>query len=84
MLCLETIFLVLIEVKFKVNGHNYRIPYYLTDRIYPKWSTFIQSIQLLQGPKVELFAERQESVRKDVERDFGVLQLRFAIIKNPA
>ena len=58
--------------------------YYLTDRIYPKWSTFIQSIPLPQGPKAELFAERQESVRKDVELAFGVLQSRFAIVKNPA
>uniref|UniRef100_A0A0D3BQV7 Uncharacterized protein n=1 Tax=Brassica oleracea var. oleracea TaxID=109376 RepID=A0A0D3BQV7_BRAOL len=46
------------RVKFKVNGHNYRIPYYLTDIIYPKWSTFIQSIPLPQGPKAELFVER--------------------------
>uniref|UniRef100_A0A0D3A8F5 DDE Tnp4 domain-containing protein n=1 Tax=Brassica oleracea var. oleracea TaxID=109376 RepID=A0A0D3A8F5_BRAOL len=73
-----------LPVKFKFNSHNYRIPYYLTDGIYPKWSTFIQSIPLPQGPKAELFAERQESVRKDVERAFAVLQSRFAIVKNPA
>uniref|UniRef100_A0A0D3CKF7 DDE Tnp4 domain-containing protein n=1 Tax=Brassica oleracea var. oleracea TaxID=109376 RepID=A0A0D3CKF7_BRAOL len=65
------------KVKFKVNVHNYRIQYYLTDGIYPKWSTFIQSIPLPQGPKAELFVERQESVRKDVERAFGVLQSRL-------
>ena len=58
--------------------------YYLTDGIYPKWGTFIQSISLLQAPKAVLFAHRQEAVRKDVERAFGVLQARFAIIKNPA
>ena len=58
--------------------------YYLTDGIYPKWTTFIQSIPLPQGPKAVLFAQRQEAVRKDVERAFGVLQARFAIVKNPA
>ena len=57
--------------------------YYLTDGIYPKWSTFIQSITLPQSPKQQLFAQVQESVRKDVKRDFGVLQARFAIVKNP-
>ena len=58
--------------------------YYLTDGIYPKWSTFIQSISLPQGPKAELFAKVQEATRKYVERAFGVLQTRFAIVKNPA
>ncbi|XP_033138178.1 uncharacterized protein LOC103844455 [Brassica rapa] len=72
------------KVKFKVNNHTYRMAYYLTDRIYPNWSTFIQSIPLPQGPKAEKFAKKQESARKDVERAFGVLQSRFAIVKNPA
>uniref|UniRef100_A0A0D3C5V6 DDE Tnp4 domain-containing protein n=1 Tax=Brassica oleracea var. oleracea TaxID=109376 RepID=A0A0D3C5V6_BRAOL len=72
------------KVKFKVNNHTYRMAYYLTGGIYPNWSTFIQSIPLPQGPKAEKFAEKQESARKDVERAFGVLQSRFAIVKNPA
>ncbi|XP_024007769.1 uncharacterized protein LOC112083888 [Eutrema salsugineum] len=59
-------------------------PYYLTDGIYPNWATFIKSIPLPQGSKATLFAKRQEGTRKDVERAFGVLQARFAIVKNPA
>ena len=67
-----------------MNGNPYSLAYYLTDDIYLKWATFIQSIQLPQGPKAALFAQCQEAVRKDVERAFGVLQARFAIVKNPA
>ena len=33
--------------------------------------------------KSAYFASQQEAVRKDVERCFGVLQARFAIVKNP-
>ena len=58
--------------------------YYLADGIYPKLATFIQSIRLPQGPKHCLFAKRQEFVRKDVERAFGVLQARFAVVRNPS
>uniref|UniRef100_A0A0D3DAG7 DDE Tnp4 domain-containing protein n=1 Tax=Brassica oleracea var. oleracea TaxID=109376 RepID=A0A0D3DAG7_BRAOL len=72
------------QVNFLVNGREYHLAYYLTDGIYPRWATFIQSIPVPQGPKAVLFAQRQEAARKDVERAFGVLQARFAIVKNPA
>lgn len=58
--------------------------YYLADGIYPEWATFVQAFRIPQGLKAKLFSERQESSRKDVERAFGVLQARFAIIRNPA
>ncbi|KAL0658050.1 hypothetical protein Bca4012_078635 [Brassica carinata] len=72
------------RVQYQVNGHHYGLPYYLTDGIYPRWSTFIQSISNPQSPEEQLFAKVQESTRKDVERAFGVLQARFAIVKNQA
>ena len=34
-----------------------------------------------QGLKKQLFAKRHEGARKDVERAFGVLQSRFAIVR---
>lgn len=52
--------------------------------IYPKWSTLFQTIHDLNGPKKKFFAMRQESCRKDVERAFGVLQSRFAIVAGPS
>ncbi|XP_024004407.1 putative nuclease HARBI1 [Eutrema salsugineum] len=72
------------KVSYWVNGRQYRLAYYLTDGIYPKWTAFVQSIPSPQGEKAKAFAKRQESIRKDVERAFGVLQARFTIIKNPA
>ena len=35
------------------------------------------------GSKKKYFATQQEACRKDVERAFGVLQSRFAIVKGP-
>ncbi|KAK2634887.1 hypothetical protein Ddye_029679 [Dipteronia dyeriana] len=58
--------------------------YYLADAIYPKWSTLVQTIHDPRGPKKILFAMKQEACRKDVERAFGVLQSRFAIVAGPA
>uniref|UniRef100_A0A0D3CE70 DDE Tnp4 domain-containing protein n=1 Tax=Brassica oleracea var. oleracea TaxID=109376 RepID=A0A0D3CE70_BRAOL len=73
-----------LEFNFHVNGREYHLAYYLADGIYPKWATFIQYIRLPQGPKHCLFAKNQEAVRKDVERAFGVLQARFAVVRNPS
>ncbi|XP_074264959.1 uncharacterized protein LOC141587380 [Silene latifolia] len=46
-------------------------------------AVFIPAIRLPLSQEDELFTKRQESVRKDVERAFGVLQARFAIIQRP-
>jgi len=72
------------QVNYYVNGKEYHLAYYLADGIYPKWATFIQSIRLPQTEMQTKFATTQEAVRKDVERAFGVLQARFAGVKNPS
>jgi hypothetical protein len=71
-------------VNYTVNGHNYNMGYYLADGIYPQWATFVKTISSPQGNKRKHFAAAQESARKDVERAFGVLQARFAIVRGPA
>ncbi|XP_021716883.1 uncharacterized protein LOC110684756 [Chenopodium quinoa] len=71
-------------INFWVNGHQYKLAYYLADGIYPRWPTFIQGITHPQVQKDKLFADQQAAVRKDVERAFGVLQARFSILRQPA
>lgn len=66
---------------YVVNGHTYNMGYYLSDGIYPKWATLIQTISQPINAKQKYFAEAQEAARKDMERAFGVLQARFAIVK---
>ncbi|XP_056692144.1 protein ALP1-like [Spinacia oleracea] len=71
-------------INFQVNENEYNMGYYLRDGIFPNWATFIQGFTRPQLQKHKLFADRQAHVRKDVERAFGVLQARFAIIRQPS
>ena len=71
-------------VNVNINGHNYNKGYYLADGIYPQWTTFVKTISNPVGEKRRRFAQEQESVNKDVERVFGVLQSRWGIVRYPA
>ncbi|GJX95137.1 ALP1-like protein [Tanacetum coccineum] len=71
-------------VPYVVNGVQYRNGYYLADGIYPEWASFVKSFTAATDPKHTYFKQRQESARKDVERDFGVLQGRWRLIQQPA
>ena len=61
---------------YTVNGHDYTMGYYLGDGIYPQWAIFVKTNSNPTGPKKCGFAAAHESVRKDVERAFGVLKAR--------
>ena len=72
------------EINYTLNGNNYNLGYYLADGIYPERATFVKTIPRPQSEKRKLFSKYQEGQRKDVERVFGVLQSRFAIVRGPA
>ena len=73
------------SVNFEINGRHYNKGYYLADGIYPRWSTFVKTIKnLVPGGKSAWFAKILEACRKDIERAFGVLQSRFAVVRYPA
>ena len=69
--------------QYVVNGVNYEMSYLLVDGIYPNWPIFMKTISQPQGRKRQLYSKMQEALRKDIERAFGVLQARFAMLKNP-
>lgn len=58
--------------------------YFLADGIYPPYASLVQTFKRPTNQKEKLFAQVQEGARKDVERAFGVLQLRFAFVHTPA
>jgi hypothetical protein len=68
----------------EINDHPYNKCYYLADGIYPDWSTFVKTIREPTEEKNRRFAKRHDACTKDVERAFGVLQYRRAIVRHPA
>ncbi|XP_047973529.1 uncharacterized protein LOC125215979 [Salvia hispanica] len=70
-------------VRFMANGTQYNRAYYSADGIYPRWPVFVKTIRQPVGPKQSYFVAKQEGARKDVERAFGVLQARWAILRCP-
>ena len=68
----------------KISDLSLNWHYYLTDGIYPRWRIFVQSYNDPSTAKEKFFSARQESVRKSVERVFGVLFQRFGILRAPS
>ena len=55
----------------------------LVGGIYAPWATFSKTISDPVGQKKSHFSQRYEASRKNVERAFGVLQNRFAVLHGP-
>nr|XP_051190786.1 uncharacterized protein LOC127304120 [Lolium perenne] len=64
------------RVSYEINGNEYNKTYYLADGIYPEWATLVKPVR---NPNTEK-AKMQDACKKDVEREFGVLQ---ACLKHP-
>ncbi|GJV26894.1 ALP1-like protein [Tanacetum coccineum] len=72
------------KIHFVANGVTYRSGYYLVDGIYPKLAPLVKTIPELidDDHKRILYKQKQELARKDVERAFGVLKKKWAILAN--
>lgn len=71
------------QVDFSLRGNHYTYPYWLADGIYPEFSTFATAFSVPNNAVDQNFTHWQESIRKDIERAFGVLRARWGIIKTP-
>ncbi|XP_071729350.1 uncharacterized protein [Rutidosis leptorrhynchoides] len=69
---------------FTVNGCTFTKGYNLADEPYPEWATLMKSFKNPIDPKEAKFSKYQASARKDIEREFGVLQGRWTIVQHPA
>jgi hypothetical protein len=70
--------------KYFINDVEYLLTYLLADGIYPDWAIFLKTLSEPRGDREKWFAKLQEAIRKDVERAFGVLQAKWAIVGRPA
>ena len=73
-----------VQPSYEINGMRFDWFYYLTDGIYPQWKVFVKTLSVSTSNKQKAFCCRQESVRKAVERVFGVLFRQFKILFLPS
>jgi hypothetical protein len=71
------------EYNFEINGNHYDQGYYLVDGISSHRAVFVKIISIPQLNKRSLFAQQKESVIKDLEQTFGMLQTSWDIVLHP-
>jgi Plant transposon protein len=72
-----------VDFPFTINQVLFTKLWLLTDGIYPELGRFVKTIQEPGNSKAKRYAAWQEGSRKDIERAFGVLQRKFAVLTKP-
>jgi Plant transposon protein len=70
---------------YLLNGRLRDWMYFLVDGIYPSWAIFVKTIPKAarRNRNEEVFSAKQEGVRKDIERAFGILVKKFHLLAYP-
>jgi Plant transposon protein len=71
----------MVNFEFILGGKTFHQLWLLVDGIYPELGRFAKTIDELIVTSKKLYASWQESSRKDVEREFGVLQRKFQVLR---
>lgn len=69
---------------FTLDGVQYHQPYVLVDGIYPEWSCFVKPLTNVDTESERNYTMRQEARRKDIERAFGCLMIKWNILRLPS
>jgi hypothetical protein len=70
------------QVEWRLKEKTRNFIYFLVDGIYPNFKFFINAKDCITEKEV-YFQKLQEAVRKDVERLFGVLKIKWGILNMP-
>lgn len=70
--------------EFSVVDTCYYQPYLLVDGIYPEWTCFLGPIKHPKTLMEQHYTKVQEGRRKDIERAFGALKLKWNILNRPS
>jgi Plant transposon protein len=70
-------------VPYNIGNDQFAWTYFLADGIYPNYSRFVKSIRQPVTKVEQAFTAWQECARQDIERAFGVLQIKFQILARP-
>ena len=65
--------------EFKIGGNDHAGCFFLADGIYPDYACLMKTYSPPITPEERNFAKQQEGVRKDVERAFGRLMIKWCI-----